>query len=164
MYGSHFLDLSNSLKWLIRFTPQSLYRRYHWTEGRVGFRTGPDDLHKWMYFILPGLELWSLNKPARVQSLYRQRYRYSQSVLLTLWKFLVIPVLELRNLGNTARNQQQSRQCYNEMRKCSIDTVGPRTDSVLRLLDFESESCCLEDFQGLQHSCKGLLIYYVIYT
>jgi hypothetical protein len=40
----------------------------------VGPRAGLDDVEKRKFFTLPGLELRSLGRPARSQSLYRLRY------------------------------------------------------------------------------------------
>jgi hypothetical protein len=46
----------------------------HWIEGWVGPRTGPEDVEKRKFLTLPGLELQTLGRPARSQSLYRLRY------------------------------------------------------------------------------------------
>jgi hypothetical protein len=40
----------------------------------VGPRAGLDNMEKKKFFILPGLELRPLGRPARSQSLYRLRY------------------------------------------------------------------------------------------
>jgi hypothetical protein len=45
-----------------------LYRRL------LNPRAGLNDMEKWKFFTLPGLELRSLGRPARSQSLYRLRY------------------------------------------------------------------------------------------
>jgi hypothetical protein len=44
-----------------------------WRGGWVGHRTGPDDVEKKKFLTLLGLELRPLGRPARSQSLYRQR-------------------------------------------------------------------------------------------
>jgi hypothetical protein len=57
------------------FTPRSLYLRgTHWTGGRVGPRTGLDDVKNRKYLTLPGLELRPLGHQAHSQSLYRLPY------------------------------------------------------------------------------------------
>jgi hypothetical protein len=53
----------------------------------VGPRAGLEDLEKRKFFTLPGLELRSLGRPARSQSLYRLHYpgsRYSANSLKKL--------------------------------------------------------------------------------
>jgi hypothetical protein len=52
-----------------RFTPGT-----HWIRGWVGPRAGLDDVEKRIFLTLPGLELRTLGRPARRQSLYRLRY------------------------------------------------------------------------------------------
>jgi hypothetical protein len=47
---------------------------YHWIGGRVGPRTGLDDVDKIHFFTLPGIELRPVGCPARSQSLYRLDY------------------------------------------------------------------------------------------
>jgi hypothetical protein len=46
----------------------------HWIGGWVGPRAGLDDVEKIKFLTLPGLELRSLGRPARSQSLYLLRY------------------------------------------------------------------------------------------
>jgi hypothetical protein len=45
----------------------------HWVGGWVGPRTGLDDVEKRKFLTLPGLDLRTLGRPARSQSLYRLR-------------------------------------------------------------------------------------------
>jgi hypothetical protein len=45
--------------------------------GGANSRTGLDDMEKWKFLTLPGLELRPLSPPACSQSLYRLRYRDS---------------------------------------------------------------------------------------
>jgi hypothetical protein len=52
-----------------RFTPG-----IHFIGGRVDPRAGLDDMEKWKFFTLPGLELLPPGRPARSQSLYRLSY------------------------------------------------------------------------------------------
>jgi hypothetical protein len=46
----------------------------HWIEGWVDPRAGLDDVEKKKFLPLPGLEIRSLGRRARSQSLYRLRY------------------------------------------------------------------------------------------
>jgi hypothetical protein len=74
----HFLDLGTSWRWVVSFTPLSLYPREgapctYWIGGWMGPRAGLDDLEKRKFLTLPGLELRPLDRPARSQSLYRLR-------------------------------------------------------------------------------------------
>jgi hypothetical protein len=71
-----------------RFTPGERAHRTHWIGGSVGPRAGQDNLEKRKFLSLPGLELRSLGRPARSQSLYRLRYPGS-IVLGTRWKWAV---------------------------------------------------------------------------
>jgi hypothetical protein len=57
-----------------RFTPGERAPGTHWLGGWVDPRTGLDDVEKRKFLTLPGLELRSLGRPARSQSLYRLRY------------------------------------------------------------------------------------------
>jgi hypothetical protein len=87
MYNSHFLELGTSWRWVVSFTPRPLYPRRksprHPLDRRFG---GPQSrsgrLGKWKCLTLPGLELRTLCRPARSQSLYRLRYHGS------LWHFI----------------------------------------------------------------------------
>jgi hypothetical protein len=57
-----------------RFTPGEIAPGNHWIGGWVGPRTGLDDVEKRQFLPTPGLELGSLGRPARSQSLYRLSY------------------------------------------------------------------------------------------
>jgi hypothetical protein len=57
-----------------RFTPGERAPGIHSTGGWVGPRAGLDEMEKWKFLTLPGLELRPLGRPARNQSLYRLRY------------------------------------------------------------------------------------------
>jgi hypothetical protein len=57
-----------------RFTSVEKAPGTHWIGGWVGPRAGLDDIKKRKLLPLPGLELRSLRRPARNQSLYRLRY------------------------------------------------------------------------------------------
>jgi hypothetical protein len=46
----------------------------HWIGRWVGPRVGLDDMEKYKFLTLPGLELRPLGRPARSLSLYRLRY------------------------------------------------------------------------------------------
>jgi hypothetical protein len=47
-----------------RFTPGEIAPGTHWIGGWVGPRAGLDDMEKWKFLTLPGLELWSLDRAA----------------------------------------------------------------------------------------------------
>jgi hypothetical protein len=55
-------------------TPWERAPGIHWIGGYVSLRTGLDDVEKIKILPLPGLELRTLGRPARSQSLYRLRY------------------------------------------------------------------------------------------
>jgi hypothetical protein len=72
----HFLDLGASWRWVVSFTPRPLYRwgrslGTNWIGGWVGPRAGLDNVETRMFLNVPGLELRSLGRPVRSQSLYR---------------------------------------------------------------------------------------------
>jgi hypothetical protein len=56
-----------------RFNPRGKSPGTHWIGSWVGPSSGLDDVEKRQFFTLPGLELLSLGRPARSQSLYRLR-------------------------------------------------------------------------------------------
>jgi hypothetical protein len=73
----HIFLTSALAGWVVGFTPRPLYPwakspRYPWIGGWVDPRAGLDDVEK--FLTIPGLELWTLGRPARSQSLYRLRY------------------------------------------------------------------------------------------
>jgi hypothetical protein len=60
---------------VVSFTPLPLYTRgkspsTHWTGDWLDPSAGLDDEEKWKFLTLPGLEIRSLGRPARRQSLY----------------------------------------------------------------------------------------------
>jgi hypothetical protein len=57
-----------------RFTPGERAPGTHWIGGWVDPRAGLNDVEKGKFFILPGLELRPLGRPARNQSPYRLRH------------------------------------------------------------------------------------------
>jgi hypothetical protein len=57
-----------------RFTPGESAPGTHWIGGWVDPSAGLDDVEKRKLLTLPGLELRSLGRRARYQSLYRLRY------------------------------------------------------------------------------------------
>jgi hypothetical protein len=85
----HFLDLGTSWRWVISFTPRTLYPRerapgIHCIGGWVDPRAGLNYMENWKFLTLLRLELRPLCRPARSQSLYR--LRYPGSLILTLTK------------------------------------------------------------------------------
>jgi hypothetical protein len=99
----YFLDLDTSWKWVVSFTPWPLYPRgkstWYTLDRRLGGSQSQCIQHeKKKFFTLKGLELRSICRPARSQSLYRLRYpgclvRYIKNSILfilvlqrCLWK------------------------------------------------------------------------------
>jgi hypothetical protein len=79
---SMLFGLGISWRWVVSFTPLSFYlwgKRpdTHWIGGWVGPRVGLQDIAKWIFLTLPGLELRPLSHPVCSQSLYRLRYHGS---------------------------------------------------------------------------------------
>jgi hypothetical protein len=60
------------------FTPGERAPDTHWIGDWVDPRAGLEYMDKWEVFILPGFDLNPLCRPARMQSLYRLRYRGSK--------------------------------------------------------------------------------------
>jgi hypothetical protein len=74
----HFLDLSNSWRWVVRFTPWLLYpcgkAPWYLLDKRLGgphSQSGQRGVEK--FLTLPGLELQTFSCPAHSQLLYRLR-------------------------------------------------------------------------------------------
>jgi hypothetical protein len=67
----------------------------------VNPRTGLDDVEKRKFLTLPGLKLRPLGRPARSQSLYRQRYPDSLIICICIYIYiyiLVVIILSFRNI------------------------------------------------------------------
>jgi hypothetical protein len=62
---------------LCRFTPREIAPDTHWIGDWVDSRTGLDDVEKRKFLTLPGLELRTLCRTTRSQSLHRLRYPVS---------------------------------------------------------------------------------------
>jgi hypothetical protein len=80
-----FLDLSATWRWVVSFTPLQLYPWgrsliTHWTGGWVNPRAGLNNMEKWKFLTLLGLELRPLCRQACSQLLYQLCYRGSYSV------------------------------------------------------------------------------------
>jgi hypothetical protein len=86
--GPHFLYLGTSWRWVVSFTPRSLYprgkslrypldRRLGGLKSRSG-RLGEEKI----IVTLPGLELRPLGRPTHSQSLYRLRYLFLKIILI----------------------------------------------------------------------------------
>jgi hypothetical protein len=97
MWGSgyrdpRFLDQGTSWRRVVSFTPLPLYPREkssgtHCIERWVGLKAGINDMEKWEFFTLPGLELRPLGRPAR--SHYYTDYATTVLLLiLALFNFL----------------------------------------------------------------------------
>jgi hypothetical protein len=77
MWGSECIDprfLTSALGEWSTLPPGERAPGAHWIGGWVGPRTGLDAVEKRKFLTLPRLELRLLGRPARSQSLYRQRY------------------------------------------------------------------------------------------
>jgi hypothetical protein len=61
-----------------RFTPGDRAHGTNWIGGWVSPRAGLDDMEKSKFLTFLGLELRTLGRPARSQSVYRLRYPGSQ--------------------------------------------------------------------------------------
>jgi hypothetical protein len=75
----HFLDLGTSCSWVVRFTLRQLYPRgksprYPLYRRLDSPRAGLDDVEKRKFLTLSGLELRTLGRQARSQSLCWLRY------------------------------------------------------------------------------------------
>jgi hypothetical protein len=75
----HFLDLGTSWSSLVSFTSRPLYPWEEapgtpWIGGWVGPTAGLNDVEKRKFLTLSGLQLRTLGRPFRSQSLYRLRY------------------------------------------------------------------------------------------
>jgi hypothetical protein len=57
-----------------RFTLGETASGTHWIGDWVDPTAGLEEIEKWKFLTLPGLELRTLGRPARSQSLYRLRY------------------------------------------------------------------------------------------
>jgi hypothetical protein len=68
------------------FTPGERSPGIHWIGGWVNPRAGLDDMDKIKFLTLEGLELRSLGRPARSQSLYRLRYPASPILTVNMFK------------------------------------------------------------------------------
>jgi hypothetical protein len=53
----------------LRLSPGEIARGTHWMGGWMDLRSGLDDMEKYKFLILPGLELRPLGPPASSQSL-----------------------------------------------------------------------------------------------
>jgi hypothetical protein len=86
MHRSHFLDLGTSWRWVVSFTTRPLYSRgkapTQWIGGWVDPRAGLDDIEKRKFLTLMGLELLTLSRLARSQSLYRLHYPGSLELVI----------------------------------------------------------------------------------
>jgi hypothetical protein len=71
-----FLDLSISWRWIVSFTPRPPYPLrerapgIHSIRGWVDLSAGLDNMEKWKFLTVPGLELLPLSCSARIASRY----------------------------------------------------------------------------------------------
>jgi hypothetical protein len=91
-----FLELGNSWRWVVSFTPRPLYpeERAHYTyciTGRVGPRTGPIDMEKWKFLTLP-----SNSRPSVVRAVTSRYTDFATAALYEMWYLilLLLPLLE----------------------------------------------------------------------
>jgi hypothetical protein len=94
-----------------------------WTGGWMNPTAGLDDVEKWKFLTLPGLELRPLRRPARSQSLYRLCYVFFKSsddgVEHSKW----LRYLDLSNVRHT-RNYTTFRSLVSRI---PDDGQGPKT-------------------------------------
>jgi hypothetical protein len=64
------------------FTPEERASGTNWIGGWVDSRASLDDIEKQKFLTLPGLEIRTLGRPARSQSLYRLHYSGYKVLLL----------------------------------------------------------------------------------
>jgi hypothetical protein len=57
-----------------RFIPGEIASDTNWIGGWINPRAGLDDMKKWKFLTLPGLELRPLGRPTSSQVMYRLRY------------------------------------------------------------------------------------------
>jgi hypothetical protein len=74
IYRSRIFILGGQLHALASLIPGENAPGTHWIGGWVALRTGLRDVDKRKFLALPGLELRTLCRPARRQSLYRLSY------------------------------------------------------------------------------------------
>jgi hypothetical protein len=67
MYRPHFLDLGTSWRWVVSFM-------VGWIRGWVDHRAGLDEMEKWKFLTLRGLEIQPLGRRTYSRSLYRLHY------------------------------------------------------------------------------------------
>jgi hypothetical protein len=100
MYTSRFSWPVNDWRFVVRFMRWPLYpsgksHLYSFNRGWVDPRTSQDDMKKWKFLALTGLELPPLVQPARSHSLYQLSCRYCSffiMCLLALLAFSRVPV------------------------------------------------------------------------
>jgi hypothetical protein len=134
----HQLEVSGQLNTPAALPPGDIAPGIHWIGGWVDPRAGLEDVGKKKFLTLPGLELRTLGRPARSQSLYRLRYpasrmfqfesiiKVSQCVILsfTHLSLFLPPTPKFSSLFPNAsvvhwkwetrfRNQTIVRRCYN---------------------------------------------------
>jgi hypothetical protein len=66
------------------YLPRERAPGMHRIKGWVGPRAGSEDIEKWKFLTLPGLELWPLDRSARSQLLYRMHCRGSHQHLTSI--------------------------------------------------------------------------------
>jgi hypothetical protein len=76
-WARHWMEVRSQLDVPAALPLEKEPPRTPWTGGWVSPRAGLDDVEKRKFLTLPGLELRSLGRPARSQSLYRRRHHDS---------------------------------------------------------------------------------------
>jgi hypothetical protein len=103
-----FLDLATGWSWVASFTFSYLYPRNGapgtlWTGGLVCPRDGLDDMEKWKFLTLPGLELQTLGRPECSQLLYRLPGSAVKVWILAILSTLLCIEQELRSTSGLIR-------------------------------------------------------------
>jgi hypothetical protein len=85
------LDFSTSWRWVVSFTPQGKSPLYPFNRRLGGPQASLDDIEKWQFFTLPGLELQPCSHPTRSQSPARGKKEitflsFKGQALVIIWR------------------------------------------------------------------------------
>jgi hypothetical protein len=134
MYSSTFSWPRHELKLSGKFQAQAaLPPGTHWIGGWMSPIVGLDDMEKWKFLAPPGLELRTLGRPTRRQSLYRLNYHGSNTVLLKVpinineinVKIKLSKLLPHLHRKGTIVFQQHPFDCHHETFHSRPDALQP---------------------------------------
>jgi hypothetical protein len=128
---------------VVSFTPRPLYPRErapgtHCMGGCVDPRAGLDEMEKWKFLTLPGLEPRPLSLQARSQSLYRLRYPGSSNLLINFIYAYSSPHLTRHYIISATGTRSRNNLRY---RKYTIKLVHHRA---AYLCSYYKESVCIK--------------------